>query len=206
MTMDGATLRVEYLAALGLEPLLLRAPFAAAGDAATDAHADARGSDASGVARGSDRAGSTGESGSAPDPASTSTSARQPGRALSRDKDSTETTGTRASRSAAAKAVSDDAGLFAPRPARLCFLLPDDDGLDGPNARLLRAIAHAAGVSPAELASVPTDGVPVMAFATVPPSDLAARAPSPSALRSAQQKRALWPILRRLRRALRSSS
>ena len=215
MTMGGATLRVEYLAALGLEPLQLRAPFASANDeAGPDARDALAGMDETGMPG---VAGSSGAAAPIADSAAASTmapaartahgSAAASGRAQPPGQQirPTPATGSRAAGKTAASDAAEDAGLFAPRPARLCFLLPEDDGLDGPNARLLHAIAHAAGVLPAELGIAPDAGIPVIRFAPGSSPGVEPQAPAPAALRSAQAKRALWPTLRRLRRSLRSS-
>lgn len=168
-----STLRVGYLTALGLEPLVLRV---VAGDAADAVPVDVAPTSADDAAK----------------PVSTATDAAPTTRARSD-----------ASRERAPQQQNDDAGLFAPQPARLCFLLDIADADDASHQRLLRAIALAAGVSPAQLAHEAREGLPMIAFGL--DASHAIAAPAPAALRNARAKRALWPALRRLRRTLRTT-
>ena len=208
-----ASLRHDYLAAIGLEPLVLRtdstrrdpADAATARDAAArllDAHGDQA---SHGANESSVHAHGQGASRSASSTPEHALGSRAPRPDVQADAGVT-------SRPGVAADTAD--GLFAPRPARLHLATPDAEDFAGPHAALLRALVRALGVTESDVRFAPHpalqddpagaagDALPILAFGV--PSDTAAlQAQALAQLRDAAAKRALWPVLRRLRRTLR---
>jgi hypothetical protein len=87
---------------------------------------------------------------------------------------------------------------------RLRVLGADQAFANSPDAKLLQALVAALGLRPDEVSSAPGAGVPVLAFALDVDGD-AIQLPALDRLRNADAKRAAWPALRRLRRALRGA-
>lgn len=85
---------------------------------------------------------------------------------------------------------------------RLQVRSTEPEPLAGAHADLLRGMLRALNVEPAEVSFELHEALPSLAFG----ADAGAagvRAPALAALRDAHAKRALWPVLRRLRRQLR---
>jgi DNA polymerase III psi subunit len=83
--------------------------------------------------------------------------------------------------------------------ARLVLLGVDVVGTDALLAALLRALA----LDPSRVVAAARPGLPTLAFGTAPGLDAdAVIAPAWAELRRPGAKRALWPLLRRLRRRL----
>ncbi len=88
---------------------------------------------------------------------------------------------------------------------RLVLRVASGDLFAGPQAALLRAVICALGLSTSEVSQEVIAGLPTIAFGT--PADAPAiLAPAPEQLRDARAKRALWPVLRGLRRQLQGVS
>lgn len=98
-----------------------------------------------------------------------------------------------------------DSQAVGSRPAEspACLVLHVASGapFSDSHAKLLRALIAAIGLREDEVTSTPIAGVPALAFG-VPTSTDAIGMPPPEELRDARAKRALWPVLRRLRRQL----
>lgn len=88
---------------------------------------------------------------------------------------------------------------------RLVMKVASGDLLVGPQSALLRAVIAALGLNTSEVSQEDIAGLPTVAFG--PQADTPAiPAPAPEQLRNARAKRALWPLLRRLRRQLQTTS
>lgn len=91
-----------------------------------------------------------------------------------------------------------------PKPRRVLVVLsPESNWLRGPYAKLARSLLAALGMKEDDIRGEPHAGMPTLCFGRETPG--AIHAPALAALRNAQAKRALWPVLRALRKQLRTA-